>query len=95
MDIFTPIVPENQQHQNFRFITKSNLCDFEITVINGWADSFIDRDSKFVKEFQTTFNSSFWELYLFACFKELNCKVNLSYATPDFVVSSPYQDFIA
>lgn len=38
---------------------------------------FEDRDGKFVKEFQTTFNSSFWELYLFACLRDgLSCKVD-------------------
>ncbi|MEA5605955.1 hypothetical protein [Nostoc sp. UHCC 0252] len=95
MDIFTPVVPEEKQHKHFRFITQTNLYTPEISVINGWADSFIDRDGKFAKEFQTTFNSSFWELYLFACFKELNCKVDLFHETPDFVISSPYGDFIA
>ncbi|NJN90818.1 MAG: hypothetical protein HC878_10890 [Leptolyngbyaceae cyanobacterium SL_5_14] len=62
MDIFTPIVPEEQLHPNFRFITQPNLCNPEMEVINGWAEEFLDRDGKFVKEFQTTFNSSFWEL---------------------------------
>ncbi|NMG08906.1 glycosaminoglycan attachment site [Brasilonema sp. UFV-L1] len=95
MDLFKPIVPEEQQHPNFRFITQPQLCNPELEVIKGWADGFIDRDDKFVKEFQTTFNSSFWELYLFACFKELGCTVDFSYETPDFVVSSPYGEFIA
>jgi hypothetical protein len=95
MNLFTPIVHENQLHPNFRFITQQNLHSPEIQVINSWAEGFLDRDSKFVKEFQTTFNSSFWELYLFACFKELGCSVDFSHETPDFLVHSPQGEFIA
>jgi hypothetical protein len=95
MDLFTPIVAEEKLHPNFRFIIQPVFCAPELEVIRDWADGFLDRDGKFVKEFQTTFNSSFWELYLFACFKELGCSVNFSYETPDFSVSSPYSQFIA
>ncbi|ACK71649.1 hypothetical protein PCC7424_3249 [Gloeothece citriformis PCC 7424] len=95
MDLFNPIVPEERQHPHFRFMIQPDFCKPEIEVIKSWADGFIDRDHKFVKEFQTTFNSSFWELYLCACFKELGCTVDFSYETPDFVISSPYGDFIA
>jgi hypothetical protein len=95
MDLFTPIVPEEQQHPNFRFITQPSFCAPELEVIKGWANGFVDRDGKFVKEFQTTFNSSFWELYLFACFKELGCTVDFSHETPDFLINSPYGEFIA
>src|SRR5699024_11891260 len=49
---------------------------------------FQDRDNKFVKEFQTTFNSSFWELYLHACFNNLGFEINYSYSSPDFVVKT-------
>lgn len=95
MDLFTPIVHEDQQHHNFRLITQPGFSSPELEVIRDWSYGFGDRDGKFVKEFQTTFNSSFWELYLFACFKELNCKVNFSKNTPDFWVNSPYGEFIA
>jgi hypothetical protein len=95
VDLFKPIVPEEKLHPNFRFIAQSNLCTPEMEVINSWAEGFFDRDGKFVKEFQTTFNSSFWELYLFACFKELGCSVDFSYNTPDFLVNLPQGEFIA
>jgi len=95
MDLFTPIVLEEQQHPYFRFITQPGLCTSELEVIKSWADGFLDRDGKFVKEFQKTFNSSFWELYLFACFKELGCSADFSHETPDFLVSSPYGEFVA
>ncbi|MEG3911105.1 hypothetical protein QT979_24660 [Microcoleus sp. w2-18bC1] len=95
MDLFTPVIPQELQHPNFRFITKPGFFDPESKVLKNWADGFVDRDGKFVKEFQTTFNSSFWELYLFACFKELNCSVDLSHSSPDFVLTSPHGEFIA
>lgn len=50
-----------------------------------WPDGFKDRDGKFVREFQTTYNSSFWELYLFAVLKELGIGVDFSFDAPDFV----------
>jgi hypothetical protein len=53
----------------------------------SWADGFVDRDGKFVEEFQTTYNSAFWELYLFAVLKYLGIKIDLSYEAPDFVAA--------
>lgn len=58
----------------------------ERDVIRRWANGFVDRDGKFVKEFQTTFNSSFWELYLHAALRELGLNIDFSHARPDFVV---------
>ena len=40
----------------------------------------------YVEEFQTTFNSSFWELYLFAVFKKYGLAVDFSKARPDFCI---------
>jgi hypothetical protein len=57
-------------------------------VVSGWADGFADRDGKFVEEFQMTYNSSFWELYLFAVLKHLGIKVDFSYEAPDFVAAA-------
>ena len=34
----------------------------------------------------TTFNAAFWELYVFACLKEMGFTVDFSYPAPDFVV---------
>ena len=62
--------------------------DHARNVIRYWADGFIDRDGKFVKEFQTSFNSSFWELYVFACLKQLGFTVDFNYNRPDFVIKN-------
>lgn len=87
LDLFTPIVPEERLHPHFKRIISPgpSAWSTEKEVLNNWAKGFVDRDGKFVKEFQTTFNSSFWELYLFAVFKELDLEVDFSYSSPDFV----------
>jgi hypothetical protein len=84
MDLFTPVVPVDKQHQNF-VRTLSDAAAGVRDVLNQWADGFQDRDGKFVHEFQTTYNSSFWELYLFAVLKQLGIGVDFSFDAPDFV----------
>lgn len=59
-----------------------------------WCDGFPDRDNKFVKEFQTTFNSSFWEIYLYALFKELGLEMDWSYPSPDFLLKCNKNDIV-
>jgi hypothetical protein len=88
MDLFTPIVQSDQLHPEF-----VNILAFRneanINIVNGWGDGFVDRDGKFIREFQTTFHSSFWELYLYAVLKNVGCTVDFKYASPDFVVTGP------
>lgn len=69
MQLFSPIVDECRQHPNFRTFLKLQN-GFILDVLNEWAKGFVDRDGKFVEEFQTTFNSSFWELYVFSVLKK-------------------------
>lgn len=84
MDLFTPVVELDDLHQNF--IRTLDLDSTSVRdILEQWASGFIDRDGKFVKEFQTTYNSSFWELYLFAVLKHLNITVDFSFSSPDFV----------
>jgi hypothetical protein len=87
MDLFTPIVGDEEQHHNFRTVYRQrNKLNYD--VVNGWASGFHDRDGKFVKEFQTAFDSSFWELYLFAVLKQFGLKVDFSVSSPDFFVTN-------
>lgn len=83
--LFVPQFPEDKLHPNFLSIYDEKLS-YARDFIKDWAEGFNDRDNKFVKEFQTTFNSSFWELYLFAVFKELKLNINMTYDRPDFVI---------
>jgi hypothetical protein len=61
----------------------------ERAVLENWAVGMIDRDNKFVHEFQTTFDSCFWELYLNAALLSWRLKPDYSFQSPDFVVSTP------
>jgi hypothetical protein len=87
MQLFTPIVDQALQHPNFKMMLASGN-GFTMDVINDWARGFVDRDGKFVKEFQTTFNSSFWELYLYAVLKRYRLAVDFSIDRPDFHLPS-------
>jgi len=86
MDLFTPVVEEAAQHPNFSTILKWPN-GFNCDVLNEWARDFVDRDGKFVREFQTTFDSCFWELCLFAVLKHFGLSVDFSFPAPDFVVT--------
>jgi hypothetical protein len=87
MDLFTPVVAEEAQHPYFGNIRKQ-ANGFNCGVLNEWARAFKDRDGKFVKEFQTTFDSSFWELYLFAVMKRFQLEVDFSFTSPNFFITS-------
>ncbi|MGN4542753.1 hypothetical protein [Bacillus cereus group sp. MYBK95-2] len=85
MELFNLEVKESRLHPNFKYVEQ----DTDLRgVLNGWSLGFEDRDNKFVKEFQTTFNSSFWELYLHASFKNLGFKIDYAYHAPDFYLKS-------
>lgn len=87
LDLFSAVVPKARMHPNFQKVLSDTDWDIR-EVLTEWAEGFVDRDGKFVQEFQLTFNSSWWELYLFAVLKSLNVPVDFSYDAPDFVASN-------
>lgn len=88
MNLFQPQVPQQRLHKHFLdLVAKRRVWNMD--VLQDWARGFYDRDGKFVTEFQTTFNSSFWELYLFAMLKEYkkynsDFEISLEHYAPDF-----------
>jgi len=88
MNLFEPVVPPELWHPNFA-AQMVNRNSWNEAVLAEWATGFVDRDGKFVQEFQRTFNSSFWELYLNAVLRERQCSVDFRFRSPDFVVTSP------
>jgi hypothetical protein len=104
IDLFTKQVEDEKLHPNFKAVTQENLkpdfisigmnLDKERKRLESWCDGFPDRDNKFVKEFQISFNSSFWEIYLYKLFSDYNFKFNWKYASPDFFLTSGNIDFI-
>jgi len=93
MNLFTPIVPREKQHPNFTRTCNSSRAS-ERAVVQNWATDFPDRDGKFVQEFQTSFNSSFWEIYLYALFKEYGFEMDWANASPDFLLKTSFGDIV-
>jgi hypothetical protein len=89
MDLLTPIVARAEWHPNFAaLIDRSN--EWNSAVLSDWAVGFKDRDGKFVREFQTTFNGCFWELYLNAVLRERQLSIDFTFPSPDFAVTAPW-----
>ncbi len=86
MDLFLPVADKNQLHPNFLSTLAPSAAGVRAVLLQ-WAEGFDDRDGKFVREFQTSYNSSFWELYLFAVLRHLGIRVDFSFAAPDFVLA--------
>ncbi len=88
MDLFDLRVDQSQLHPALVRLLDPSMAA-ERAVLSEWATGFRDRDRKFVREFQTTFESSFWELYLHAVLKELGHGMDYAHHAPDFLVTSP------
>ncbi|AXI08430.1 hypothetical protein CUC15_05640 [Oceanobacillus zhaokaii] len=74
---------DSKLHSKFNII---NSLPQHKNVIQDWSEGFEDRDNKIIKEFQTTFHSSFWEIYLYAVFKKLDYFIDMSVSRPDFIL---------
>ena len=93
MNLFDPIVGVTRQHPNFsNVLLPSRKAQRDLFI--AWAEGFVDRDGKLVEEFQTTFNSSFWEIYLNAVFKEYSFEIDWTHNAPDFCVRAGGHEFI-
>lgn len=88
-------VDESKWHPKFRnFITLGLQVLGEKSILNDWTEGFIDRDKKIVKEFQTSFHSSFWEFYLYALFKSAGFKLDQAHNRPDFIIKYPAEIYV-
>jgi hypothetical protein len=90
IDLFSVDIPEERLHPHFKKIRSDYFASVR-KVLAQWVEGFIDRDNKFKIEFQTTFNSSFWELYLHAAFREIGLVADFSHERPDFI----FDEFVA
>lgn len=92
LDLFEPRLPDSKLHKSFREIrTNPSYCKV-MPIIQSWAAGLLGRNGevgKFVKEFQSTFNSSMWEIYLNKALADLGCSVDYSKSSPDFFVTAP------
>ncbi len=81
LDLFGNIdeISEEELHPKYKLLRDKYFYEEERKIILDWTDDFIDRDNKIVKEFQTTFYSSFWEFYLYKVFREMNFEIDFTY----------------
>ncbi len=85
LSLFEDIADEAALHPIYRMIRDGDY-EPERQVLLDWSSGFEDRDGKFCYEFQTSFESCLWELYLHAYLKEIGANVDYSHQAPDFVV---------
>jgi hypothetical protein len=94
IDLFKDIGLEPKKlHSKFTLLNRPMLAA-ERKIVASWVEGFIDRDNKIVQEFQTTFHSAFWELYLHRFFQELDFIIDYSHQRPDFLVTSPEKFYV-
>lgn len=93
MNLFESSMDDSKLHRKFKFL-RDNMIFGEHSIINQWTHGFIDRDNKIIKEFQTTFHSSFWEFYLNSVFHEAGFSIDYSKKRPDFIVKSPLPFYV-
>lgn len=96
MDFFEIDEGTNLNLLHFKFNDLNNQLGYAGAkeVVSSWGNNFYDRDKKAKKEFQTTFHSTFWELYLHAALQEMNFKVSEKHNRPDFIVEAPTSMYI-
>lgn len=96
LDLFRKLeeLDDNDLHPKFLLLRNNIMLQGERDVLIDWTDGFIDRDNKIIKEFQTTFHSSFWEFYLFRFFKEQGFSIDFTKDRPDFIIESPQRILI-
>lgn len=88
-DLCEGITKEKYHDKFLNLINKELMMDNERNILSSWTEGFVDRDGKIVREFQTTFHSSFWEFYLYAYFKKCGFKLDQSRSRPDFLIDGP------
>jgi hypothetical protein len=91
LDLFTPRFKEKTLHPYFIRLLKESEYAPVREVITKWAKGMEGRKvemNKFMDEFQLSFNSSLWELYLNEAFKELGFKIDYSKESPDYCLTS-------
>lgn len=92
LDLFTPRLHEERLHKHLRLILADPSYATVLPTIQAWASGLLDRrgeSQKFINEFQTTFNSSMWELYLNRALIDLGCSADYTKSAPDFFVRGP------
>lgn len=93
MNLFdpSPRLKKDDFHPYFTRITTDESYKPVLKVLQDWSIGLMNEKTgrtkeskKFIDEFQTTFHSSFWELYLNKAFIDLGFSIDYSKTSPDF-----------
>lgn len=98
INLFETKLDEDKLHPYFKEIKNSPEYAETHIIINEWSEGVFERRgeaTKFINEFQTSFNSTFWEIYLNKVFKILEFKIDYTKASPDFNLQSKYKSNIS
>lgn len=87
-------VDESKYHSKFSFIKKDPQMNYIRQMLIDWTEGFVDRDGKIVREFQETFHSSFWEIYLYKLLTSAGYKLDQTHPMPDFIINYPFEIYI-
>lgn len=79
-------VDEKKLHEKFEFLRDFPHVKKERNLIESSTKDFEDKDNKIIKEFQTTFHSSFWEFYLHKLFANFGYELDQTQQKPDFKI---------
>ncbi|WP_166109308.1 hypothetical protein [Pseudoalteromonas sp. Z9A5] len=93
MGLFDPKFEKEKLHKNYLEVLRTVQAEDRQEFIR-WFSGFPDRDGKLVDEFQTTFNSTFWEIYLYQTFSSFGASFDWGHAAPDFDISIGGKDLI-
>lgn len=94
INLFETTLDEDKLHPYFKEIKNTPEYAGTHIIINEWSEGiFVRRGeaAKFINEFQTTFNSTLWEIYLNKAFKMLEFKIDYTKASPDFNLQNKYR----
>lgn len=96
LDLYKTIrgVDETRQHEKFKVLKNEIQLVNEKEILRNWTDGLVDRDKKFIREFQETFHSSFWEIYLYKLFKEAKFELDQTHQMPDFIIKKPIEFYV-
>lgn len=94
INLFETTLDEDKLHPYFKEIKNTPEYAKTHIIINEWSEGVFERRgeaAKFINEFQTSFNSTFWEIYLNKAFKMLEFKIDYTKASPDFNLQNKYK----
>lgn len=86
---------KNEKMHLKAYLLKNNLQFMsEKKMLFNWTDGLLDIDNKFIREFQETFHSAFWEIYLYKLFIEVGFELDQSHKISDFIIKEPQEVYV-